>query len=180
MLLTEKTNNTVTFGKSKQKSVSFVERFISIFILLLSLRIHEQQQLVLSGDLSRPVSLADLTAVPWKRFMLTKSEKYEDHIFFLTLSCLTVPVLYFHKKSKGRIRLLWKIAERLGLANCPVSDVALPEAVSLMLFGSAQLSGEIKHRGLVPLLPKAAHSRKEVYIILWIIHLSGNLDPLFL
>lgn len=75
MLLTEKTNTTVTFGKSKQRSVSFVGRFISIFILLLSLRIHEQQQLVLSGDLSRPVSLADLTAVPWKRFMLTKSKK---------------------------------------------------------------------------------------------------------
>lgn len=47
-----------------------------------------------------------------------------------------------------------------------VSDVALPEAVSLTLFGTAQLSGEIKHRGLVPLLPQAAHSRKEVYIIL--------------
>lgn len=34
-----------------------------------------------------------------------------------------------------------------GFSKLPhVSDVALPEAVSLTLFGSAQLSGEIKHR----------------------------------
>lgn len=47
-----------------------------------------------------------------------------------------------------------------------VSDVALPAAVSLALFGSAQLSGEIKHRGLIPLLPQTAPSGKEFYIIL--------------
>lgn len=47
-----------------------------------------------------------------------------------------------------------------------VSDVALPEAVSLPLFGFTQLSGEIKHRGLIPLLPQAAHSGKEFYVIL--------------
>lgn len=49
-----------------------------------------------------------------------------------------------------------------------VSDVALPAAVSLTLFGSAQLSGEIKHRGLIPLLPQTAPapSGKEFYIIL--------------
>lgn len=119
MLLTEKTNTTVTFGKSKQRSVSFVGRFISIFILLLSLRIHEQQQLVLSGDLSRPVSLADLTAVPWKRFMLTKSKKYEDQIFCLTLFWLTVPGSCFHKKVTPWVSVLWRTVQGLA-APTPV------------------------------------------------------------
>lgn len=46
-----------------------------------------------------------------------------------------------------------------------MSDVELPE-VPLTLFGSAQLPGEIKHWVWIPLLPQAAPSGKEFYIIL--------------
>lgn len=154
MLLTEKTNTTVTFGKSKQRSVSFVGRFISIFILLLSLRIHEQQQLVLSGDLSRPVSLADLTAVLWKRFMLTKSKKYEDQIFFLTLFWLSVPGLCFYKKVTKWVSVLWRTVQ--GLA--PPTPVLF--SLSQRQQGrSAQQRLRTTNRGLFPSYNKKHRKR---------------------
>lgn len=79
--------------------------------------------------------------------MLTKSEKYEEHIFFLTLSCLAVPVFCFHKNIKGKDQVAVENSRETWFSKLPrVSDGALPEAVSLTLFGSVQLSGEIKHR----------------------------------
>lgn len=174
MLLTEKTNTTVTFGKSKQRSVSFVGRFISIFILLLSLRIHEQQQLVLSGDLSRPVLLADLTAVPWKRFMLTKSKKYEDQIFFLTLFWLTVPGLCFCEKVTKWVSLLWKMVQGLTPTQpCPVHP--LPEAADLAWGGSAQQRLRIMNRALFSLSHKQHWKRFTLFS--WTLSSSRSRDP---
>lgn len=177
MLLTEETNNTVTFGKSKQKSVSFVERFISIFILLLSLRIHEQQQLVLSGDRSRPVSLPDLTAVPWKKFMLTKSKKYEDQIFFLTLSCLPVPELCFSKKSKGRVGFCGEqrrdLVEQTALCvpcNTPWSGISALVWTSSAVWGKGTQAPNSRYR-------RQHVAGKRFMLFSWMFDLSGNLAP---